>query len=126
MINIKIYIILNWTKHSVISNAVTATTFQITKTELYVPVVTLNTENNKKLSELLRKGFKRSVFWNEYKSKEQTVETGNAAESINTKRILLNSSFQGVNRLFVMCFNNGSVKRNHGETDHIEDIIYQG
>ena len=37
-------------------------TFQITKTELYVPVVTLNTDDNKKLSDLLSKGFKRLVF----------------------------------------------------------------
>ena len=36
--------------------------FQITKTELYVPVVTLNTESNNKLNTLLKKGFKRSVF----------------------------------------------------------------
>ena len=27
--------------------------FQITKCELYIPIVTLNTENNNKLSELL-------------------------------------------------------------------------
>ena len=67
--------------------------FQITKTELHVPVVTLNTANNKKLRELLKKGFKRSVFWNEYKSKIQAVATGNAAENIDTKRILLDSSF---------------------------------
>ena len=46
-------------KHSIMSDAVGATTFQMTKTESYVPVVTLNTENNKKLSELLKKGFKR-------------------------------------------------------------------
>ena len=45
-----------------------STKFQITKTELYVPVVTLKTADNNKLSELLKKGFKRSVFWNEYKS----------------------------------------------------------
>ena len=56
-------------------------------------MVTLNTANNKKLRELLKKGFKRSVFWNEYKSKIQAITTGNA------KRILLDSSFQGVNRL---------------------------
>ena len=45
LINTKLDIELNWTKHSVITTDNTATTFQITKTELYVPVVTLNTEN---------------------------------------------------------------------------------
>ena len=54
------------------SNAVDNATYKITKTELYVPVVTLNTNDNLKLTKLLSKGFKRSVFWNEYKSKIQT------------------------------------------------------
>ena len=45
----------------------TATTFAITDTKLYVPVVTLKTEDNAKLSKLLNKGFKRSVYWNKYK-----------------------------------------------------------
>ena len=40
-------------------------TFQITKTELHVPVVTLKTSDNEKLSELLSKGLEREVPWNE-------------------------------------------------------------
>ena len=48
LINTKLYLELNWSKHSVISNVGTSTMFQITKTELHVPVVTLNTANNKK------------------------------------------------------------------------------
>ena len=39
-------------------------TFQITKGELYIPVVTLNTENNNESSELLSKGFERTAVWN--------------------------------------------------------------
>ena len=46
--------------------------FQITKCELYISV-TLNTENNNKLSEGLSKGFERTVVWNEYKSKIERV-----------------------------------------------------
>ena len=104
---------LNWTKNSVISNVETATTFHITKTELYVPVVTLNTENNNKLANLLSEGFERLVTWNEYKRKIDTVTTpAGAAVISSTKRILLDSSFQGVSRLFVMSFNNATVKRN--------------
>ena len=52
LISTKLYIKLNWTKISVMRNVDGDTTFQITKTELYVPVVTLNTDNNKKLSDL--------------------------------------------------------------------------
>ena len=88
------------------TNVATAATFQITKTELHAPIVTLNTNNNRKLSNLLNKGFKRSVFWNEYKSKIQTETTGNTDENIDSKRILSDVSYQGVNRLFLMRFSN--------------------
>ena len=36
-------------------------TFQITDTELCVPVVTLSTENDKKLLEQLKSGFKKTI-----------------------------------------------------------------
>ena len=69
---------------------------------MYVPVVTLPTKENVKLTNQLNKGFKRSVYWNEYKSKIQTQELGNN----NLKRFPLDASFQGVNRLFVLAFDN--------------------
>ena len=66
--NTKLHLELSWIKNcmsTVGNNSKNDTnTFQITKTELHVPVVTLNTSYNKKLSDLLSKGFKRSVFWN--------------------------------------------------------------
>ena len=83
-------------------------TLQIIKTELHVPVVTLNTKNTKKNSTLLEEGFKRSVAWNEYKSKIQRVETGDANENLNRLRIFLDSSFQGVNKLIVAAYNVGN------------------
>ena len=43
--------------------------FNITDTKLYVPVVNFLARDNQKLSKLLSKGFKRSVYWNEYKTK---------------------------------------------------------
>ena len=45
------------------------TTFQITSTKLYIPVVTLSTKDNVNLTKQLNEGFKRSVYWNEYNSK---------------------------------------------------------
>ena len=42
--------------------------FKITDTKLYVPVVTLSTDNDKKLLEQLKSGFKRTVKWNKYRS----------------------------------------------------------
>ena len=102
LINRKLNLELNWSKNSVMSNVATATTFQITSTKLYVPIVTLPTKENITLTKLLNKVFKRSVFWNESKSKIEAQELDNN----NLERIPLASSFQGVNRLFVLAFDN--------------------
>ena len=68
LINCKVEPILNWYTNclTIIGNG-TAATFTITDTKLYVPIVTLKTEENAKLSKLLNEGFKRSVYWNHYK-----------------------------------------------------------
>ena len=72
LINCEINLILisNILSHSncVISNASAnqATTFVITDTRLYVPVVTLSLDNNAKLLEQLKSGFKRTINWNRY------------------------------------------------------------
>ena len=65
LINTKLHYELNWTKNCVISNVATATTFKITSPILYVPVATLPTKENVKLTKQLSKGFKRSLIWNE-------------------------------------------------------------
>ena len=99
LINTKLFIQLNYTKNSVISNAAGNSTFKITKTELYIPVVTLKTEDNNKLNQLLDTEFKRKVYWNGYKSKiEDVIQPHN---NNNYKRTLLDSAILGVNRLFV-------------------------
>ena len=67
LINCKIELSLKWYENCILSSAGTAATFAITDTKLYVPVVTLKIEDNAKLSELLSKGFERSVYWNKYK-----------------------------------------------------------
>ena len=46
LINCNLHLELNWPKNSVMSNVATATTFQITNTKLYVPVVTLSTKES--------------------------------------------------------------------------------
>ena len=108
LINTKLYIQLNHTKHSVISSGGgeangDSSTFKITKTELYVPVGTLKTEDNNKLNQLLDSKFKRTVYWNEYKSKIETITQ--AHNDRNYKRTFLDTSIPGANRLFVMDFN---------------------
>ena len=50
--------------------------FSLSKAQkLYVLVVTLSARDNQKLSNLLSKGFERSVYWNEYKTKNENKNT---------------------------------------------------
>ena len=62
LINCKIKLSLTWNPNCVLSNLVGNSTFTITDSKLYVPVVTLLTQDNAKLSKLLTKGFKRPVY----------------------------------------------------------------
>ena len=73
LINTKPNIQLSYTKYSVTSDNAGDSTFKITKIKLYVPAVSLNTEDNDKLNQLLDTEFKRKVCWNEYKSKIEDV-----------------------------------------------------
>ena len=66
-INCKVELSFKWYENCILSSAGTAATFTITDTKLYVPIVTLKIEDNAKLSKLLSEGFKRSIYWNEYK-----------------------------------------------------------
>ena len=63
-INCKVKLSLNWIEHCVLTTAANAnkTTFKITDAKLYVLIVTLSIEDNAKLSKLLGKGFKRSIY----------------------------------------------------------------
>ena len=49
-------------------------TIEITSTNFYVPIDTLSTKDNVTLTKQLNKGFKRPVYWNEYKSKIERRE----------------------------------------------------
>ena len=66
LINYKIELSLKWIENCVLTAATTAT-FRITDAKLSVPIVTLSSEDNAKLSKLLGDGFKRAVYWNKYK-----------------------------------------------------------
>ena len=81
-------------------DAPTNATFQITDTKLYVPVVTSWTENDKRLLEQLRIGFKRTIKWNKYRSK-MTNQTQN-----NNLIYLIDSTVTKVNILFVLSLEN--------------------
>ena len=68
--------------------------------KLYAPVVTLSAKNENKLLEQLKRGFKRTIKWNKYRS-EMSDQTKN-----NNLNYLINPTFTNVNRLFVLSFEN--------------------
>ena len=105
LINCKIELSLKWHERCLLT-AATSATFRITDAKLYVPIVTLSIENNSKLTKLLNEGFKRPIYWNEYKvTPNKAVEIA-AANDVKYIRELLDSSCQGVKRLFVLAYNN--------------------
>ena len=105
LINCKIELSLNWIERCLLTTANTAI-FKITDAKLYVPIVTLSAEDNVKLLKLLSEGFKRTVYWNKYKvTDNKIVEIANNNEE-KYIRELLDSSWQGVRRLFVLAYNN--------------------
>ena len=66
--------------------------------KLYVPIVTLSTQDNTKLLHQLQleSGFKRTINWNKYESHMKTYTQNRYLNQ------LIDPSFQGVNRLFVL------------------------
>ena len=98
LINCEVNLILTWSSTCVINNSNGAGTFAITNTKLYVHVVTLSTQENAKLLQQLKSGFKRTINWNKYLSKPELL-----AQNPNLNH-LVEPSFQGINRFFVLAF----------------------
>ena len=112
LINCEITLILSWYKECVLVgrafrgppaaaiNSPTSANFEITDCKLYVPVVTLSVENDNKLSEQLKSGFRRSIKWNKYMS-----QMSNQSKN-NNLNYLIDTTFSNVNRIFVSSFEN--------------------
>ena len=107
LINFEVSLILTWSSNCVITNFTGAGKFQITETNLYVPVVTLSTQDNAKLFQQLKSGFKRTINWNKCESSVQRFAQNRCLN------YLINPSFQGVNRLFVFSFENENDRTSH-------------
>ena len=69
LINCEISLILTWPPTCVITNSTGQGKFEITDTNIYVPVVTLLTQDNAKLLEHLKSGFKKVINCNKYLSR---------------------------------------------------------
>ena len=86
-------------------DAPTNATFKITDTKLYVPVVTLSTEDDNKFLEQLKSGFKKTIKWNKYGSgMTNQIKTNNL-------NYLMYPTFNKVNRLFFLSFENEEDRR---------------
>ena len=110
LINCEVNLILTWSANCVIVSTNVAdqnATFAITTTKLYVPVVTLSTQDNAKLLQQLKSGFKKVVNWNKYLSNPELL-----AQNPNLND-LVEPSFQGINRLFVLAFENNTQRTSH-------------
>ena len=84
-------------------------TFAITDTRMYVPVVTLSTENDNKLLEQLKTGFKRTIKWNKHRS-EMSNQTKN-----NNLNYLIDPTSTKVNRLFILSLENEEDRNSSSE-----------
>ena len=116
LINCEVELILTWFKNCVLIDKSTReanydaypnvyeidnpedATFKITDIKLYVPVVTLSKEDDIKLLEQLKTGFKRTIKWNKYGS-QMSIQPQN-----NNLNYLIDPAFTSVNRLFVLSF----------------------
>ena len=130
MIRCEVELILTWSKNCVLADmtvdadadsaivAPSGSTFKITDTKLYVPVVILSKENDTKLLEQLKSGFKRTIKWNKYTS-QMTAQPQN-----NNLNYLIDPTFTNVNRLFVLSFsrNNNTDNRDSFSDYYVPNV----
>ena len=91
LINCEVELILTWSAYCIIISTNVANqvpTLTITETNLYVPLVTLSTQDNAKLFPQSKSGFKRTIIWNKYLPKPELL-----AQNANLNH-LIEPSFQ--------------------------------
>ena len=107
LINCETNLILSSSIYCVVTNSSGAEICEITETKLYVAVVTLSTQDNSKLLQQLKSGFKRTISRNRYESNIKTF-----AQNRYLNHLII-PSFQGMNRFFVLSFENESDRTSH-------------
>ena len=101
LISCEVNLVLTWSADCAIIYTDVANqipTFAIPERSLYVPVITSSTQDNSKLLAQFKSPFKREISWNKYLSKPELL-----AKNPNLNH-LIEPRFQGVNRLFVLAF----------------------
>ena len=107
LINCEVNLILTWSSTYVVTDSTGAGTLEITDTKLYIPAVTLSTQDISKLLQQLKSVFERVINWNQYLSKPELLRRN---PNLNH---LVEPSFQGVNRLSVLTFGNDTQRTSH-------------
>ena len=110
LISCEISLQLKWSKNCILVADTAANQnppFQINDTKLYVPVVNLSTQENIKILKQFESGFKRTVSWNKYLPKTTSQAQNRYLD------FLVDPSFQGVNRLFVLPFKGDDGRESH-------------
>ena len=124
LINCEVNLIFTWSANCFIiySNVANQNpSFEKTETKLYVPLVTLSSQDNAKLLPQLKSGLNKTINWNKYLSKPELLVQN---QNLNH---LVEPSFQGVNKVFVLAFENNaqrtSNKRYYLPNLEIKDYI---
>ena len=107
LINCEVSLFLTWSPTCVITSSTGKGKFKIANTNLYVPIVTLSRNDNEKLFQQLGSGFKRVINWNRYLSRPELLQQN---PNLN---YLIEPSFRGINRLFVLPFENDTQRKVH-------------
>ena len=105
LFNCETNLILTWSANCDIAGCTTsnqATSFSITNTKTYVSVATLSTDDNPKLLQQLKSGFKLTIRWHKYQSKV-TIQTWNQYLDY-----AFDSNFQVLNRNLALIFENNA------------------
>ena len=72
LINCEVSVFLTWSSTCIVTNFTGEGRFAITDTKLYLPIVTLSTQDNAKLLQQLKSGFRRTINWNKCQSDPKT------------------------------------------------------
>ena len=107
LINCEVNLILIWSSTCVITNFTGAGRFAITDTKPYIPEIILSTQDNSKLLQQLKSGFKRVFNGNKYLSKPELLP-----QNPNLNH-LVEPRFQEVYRRFVLAFENDTQGISH-------------
>ena len=126
LITCEIHLEVNWNKNCIMYRHDTyadgnndnnsETKFKITRTNLYAPNATLSTKDNVDLTKQLNKGFKRSIYWNEYKSRIDTKQ----ADNNNPTRFYFGVFFQGVAKSYVLAFDDTILANNNDGANRVK------